>query len=269
MFQLKLISVSSVCILRLMSDSATLIDIRSLSKSFDGRTPVLNDLNIKIQSGESVALVGANGAGKSTLIKMILGFVRPSSGEITVFGSLPGTRETRDRTGYLPEMAGFWPELSAEELLQFLSRLRGVPPKSSQSRIEKLLDVLGLKFRGSRRTGGYSKGMLQRTGIAASLIGNPDFWILDEPMSGLDPRAQQKFRDLILKLKESGKTILVSSHSLDDLKLLCDRVIVLEKTKVIMDGKTDEVLPKLQKLYKSSEPWDEDPMGDMEEGWRL
>lgn len=252
-----------------MSASEPLVEIQSLSKSFDGKTAVLSDVSLSIRSGESVALVGANGAGKSTLIKIILGFVSPSAGSLKVFESFPGSSVSRSRTGYLPEMAGFWPELSAEELLQFLARLRGLESDISKNRIKNLLDVLGLKLRASRRTGGYSKGMLQRTGIAASLLGGPDFWILDEPMSGLDPRAQQKFRELILKLKQAGKTILVSSHSLDDLKMLCDRVVVLEKTKLIMDGPTKEVLPKLQELYKSSEPWDEDPMGELGDGWSL
>jgi len=252
-------------------ESDIFVEIRRLSKRFKGNAgDTLQDINLRIKRGESVALVGANGAGKSTLIKMILGLVRPSTGELSVLGASAGASQTHSRVGYLPEIPGFWGELSAFELLGDLASLRGLDKETAHKRREKLLSLLGLSKRGQRSMGGYSKGMLQRTGIASALLHNPDFLILDEPMSGLDPRAQEKLRSVIQKLRESGKTLLISSHALEDIRSFCDRVIVLERSKVVLDGPTEEVLGTLLEKYRSSEPWDEDPLGELSsEGWSL
>jgi len=246
-----------------------LIELKQLSKEFHKGTRVLDSLDLRLKSGESVALVGANGAGKSTLIKIILGLVRPTSGELRVFGEEPGDPALLQKIGYLPEVPGFWGELSAQELLGDMGALRGLPESQMIRRRERLLGILGLTLRGSRRMGGYSKGMLQRTGIAAALLHDPQLLILDEPMSGLDPRAQEKLRALLLKLKQSGKTLLISSHSLEDIRSLCDRVVVLEKAKIVLDGATEEILSALVERYRSSEPWDEDPLGELPQEWSL
>lgn len=245
------------------------VSINSLSKSFHVSTPILADINFNIPRGQCMALVGANGAGKSTLIKMILGLVKPSSGNISVLGESPGSKKVNSRIGYLPELAGYWGELSAQELLSSLGKLNRLSESTLKTRSEKLFNLMGLSLRSSRRMGGYSKGMLQRAGIAASLLKDPEIWILDEPMSGLDPRAQEKFRELIKKLKQEGKTIIISSHSLDDIRMLCDRVIVLEKSRLLVDGETTEVVKQLVEKYRSSEPWDEDPLGEFGEDWKL
>ena len=250
----------------MIEQNSVLLKIDGITKIFH-KSPVLADLSLSIKAGESVALVGANGAGKSTLIKMILGLVRPTQGAIEVYGKAPDDSSSRAKVGYLPEMPGYWGELSARELLSLIGDLRGQTPAVKTKRIDQLLSALGLKLRGSRDMGGYSKGMLQRTGIAQLLIHDPDFLILDEPMSGLDPRAQEKLKQILLSLRAQGKTLLISSHALEDIRALCSRVIVLEKSKLIFDGPTEEVLQKLIEKYRSSEPWDEDPLGDLASDW--
>jgi ABC-type multidrug transport system ATPase subunit len=236
-----------------------ILQLSNVSKHFDQW--VLRDIDFNLYPGESLALVGANGAGKSTLIKMILGLAKPSSGEIKLWGESHPHFQSFQRIGYLPEVASFWPELSAKEVLENLASLS---PRFMQSdlRIENLLELLGLKVRSERRVGTYSKGMLQRTALAGMLLEDPDFLILDEPMSGLDPRAQLKLRSILMKLRERGKTLLISSHSLEDIEKLCTRVVVIEKTYKVLDGPSQSVLGDLQQKYQSAEPWDEDPLGD-------
>ncbi len=246
------------CILFIMSE--VLLELKEISKTFVA--PTLSNVSFKITKGESVALVGANGAGKSTLIKIILGLVRPTAGEGSLF-SLPfENSDARTRVGYLPEIPGFWPELSATEVLNFMGQLRNFTREGTKNRVTQLLSALGLSRRGGRAIGGYSKGMLQRTGIAQALLHDPDFLILDEPMSGLDPRAQEKLRTILQSYRSRGKTLLISSHSLEDIRVLCTRVIVLEKSKLVLDGLTEQILKELVEKYRSSEPWDEDPLGE-------
>jgi ABC-2 type transport system ATP-binding protein len=248
-----------------MANEVPVVAIQALTKKF-GAT-VLSDINFNIFPGESVALVGANGAGKSTLIKIILGLIFPTSGKASVFGSSPGSAEALRGIGYLPEIPGFWGEISARYLLRTVGSIRGLSPRTADLRIKSLLSAVGLQVRGDRWIGGYSKGMLQRTGLAQALLHDPGLLILDEPMSGLDPRAQEKLRGIILELKQKGKTFIISSHSLEDIKSLCTRVIVLEKTKIVADGPASEVLQQLLEKYRSQEPWDEDPIGHLPLDW--
>ncbi|NCN27899.1 ABC transporter ATP-binding protein [bacterium] len=243
-----------------MDDLSPVLSIQGLAKSFS--TPVFRDLSLEIKSQQSVALVGANGAGKSTFIKIILGLVGADSGSVKIWGQDPRNSRVLERVGYLPEVSGFWPELSAREMLFFASKFTDRNQEELVERRENLLSVLGLKNRGARRMDGYSKGMLQRSGLANLLLHDPEFLVLDEPMSGLDPRAQAKLRDILSRLRERGKTLLISSHSLEDIQKLCDRVIVLEKGAKVLDGETSQVLSELERKYQSSEPWDEDPLGD-------
>ncbi len=240
--------------------SEVVLEVKSISKRF--AATVLDNISFSLKKGESLALVGANGAGKSTLIKIILGLVRPTTGAGTLFGLSIEDAECRKKVGYLPEMPGYWSELSAVELLKFIGIVRQLSPEVISERSSKILSALGLAKRGGRLMGGYSKGMLQRTGIAQCLLHDPDLLILDEPMSGLDPRAQEKLRSILLNQRSKGKTLIISSHALDDIRSLCSRVIVLEKSKMVADGPTDQVLNQLVEKYRSSEPWDEDPLGE-------
>jgi ABC-2 type transport system ATP-binding protein len=246
-----------------MKESRVVLRTEKLSKRF--AAPVLSEVSFEIREGESVALVGANGAGKSTLIKILLGLVYPDSGEGELFGHRFDSPEARARVGYLPEIPGYWGEVSAVEFLGLMAKLRGLPPKKLEARAPKLLEALGLRLRGTRPMAGFSKGMLQRAGIAQTLLHDPDLLILDEPMSGLDPRAQEKLRQILLQLREQGKTLLISSHALEDIRLLTDRTIVLERSKLVLDAPTDRALEELAVRYRSSEPWDEDPLGE----WNL
>jgi ABC-2 type transport system ATP-binding protein len=236
------------------------LKLEGISKKFQAYA--LQDISFTLMRGESLALVGANGAGKSTLIKIILGLVQPTTG----FGELMGLQiedsRARAHVGYLPEMPGYWGEVSAVELLNFMGTIRKIAAPTLKKRNESLLSALGLKVRGSRLMSGYSKGMLQRTGIAQCLLHDPDVLILDEPMSGLDPRAQEKLRQILQSLRTQGKTLIISSHQLEDIRTLCSRVIVLEKSKIVADGPTETVLSTLVEKYRSSEPWDEDPLGE-------
>jgi ABC-2 type transport system ATP-binding protein len=242
-----------------------ILKLERISKKFQAQA--LTDISLTIRSGESIALVGANGAGKSTLIKIILGLVKASSGTGSLFGFSFDDSRARKKVGYLPEMPGYWGEISAVDLLKFMGRIHQLDSETVGRRSQKLLSALGLNVRGSRLMGGYSKGMLQRTGVAQALLHDPDLLILDEPMSGLDPRAQEKLRGILLNLREKGKTLIISSHSLEDIRSLCSRVVVLEKSKMVQDGPTDVVLGKLLELYRSSEPWDEDPLGELPDAW--
>lgn len=247
-----------------MAKDGIILELRALSKSY--AVPVLKEVSLSLKAGESLALVGANGAGKSTLIKILLGLVKATQGSALIFGHDVASAASRHSVGYLPEKSAFWPELSAVEILSFFAELRGLRGEVKDKRIGMLLSALGLANRGTRAMGTYSKGMLQRVGIALALLHDPDLIILDEPMSGLDPRAQEKLRSILLNLKKRGKTLLISSHSLDDIRLLCDRVIVLERGQVVADGPTSSVLQDLTERYRSSEPWDEDPLGEWQDG---
>lgn len=234
------------------------IEVEKVSKTYKQR--VLSDLSFQINAGEAVALVGANGAGKSTLLKILLGLVHADSGEARIWGSGCQNQSGREFLGYVPEFPSFWPELSAKELLIFAGRFRDVRQDQVDEDIEKLLKSLGLWNRAGGAMGKYSKGMLQRTAIAQALLHRPRLLILDEPMSGLDPRAQTKLRQVLLDFKKQGTTLFISSHSLEDIQAICDRVLVLEKSQLVENGPTQDVLKRLVEKYQSSEPWDEDPM---------
>lgn len=246
---------------KLQNDSTPLMELDGITKKY--QQVVLNNVSLTLMPGESLALVGANGAGKSTLIKILLGLAKPSLGTGKLMGFELDDPQARLQVGYLPETASFWPEMSARDLLSFFGSLRTIPQESLVKRVNALLKSLGLFKRSSRRMSTYSKGMLQRSGIAQALLHKPKLLILDEPMSGLDPRAQEKLRQILLKLKSEGVSLLISSHSLEDIRLLCDRVAVLEKSHLVLNGPTSEVLQTLAERYQSAEPWDEDPIEDV------
>jgi ABC-type multidrug transport system ATPase subunit len=160
-----------------------------------------------------------------------------------------------ERISYLPELPGFWPEISAYEYLQFSRRLQSF---SSSRSVGELLGRVGLKDRGKRPMGTYSKGMVQRTGIAWALQREPDLYILDEPMSGLDPRAQAMLREVLLEERAQGRTLFISSHSFEDIKALCSRVLVLNHQKIEFDGSPEEAFERLRREFSDSKGWDED-----------
>lgn len=184
----------------------------------------LQDLTLEIEKGEVFGFLGPNGAGKSTTIKLLMGLIRPNAGEISIFGKTIGTPEARRHVGYLPENPTFYDYLSAEEYLYFVGKTFGMVGSRLKEKIEQELRFLTLWEARKRPIRGYSKGMVQRLGIAQVLLHDPDIYILDEPMSGLDPAGRAMVKEIILDLKGRGKTIFFSTHITADIERVCDRV---------------------------------------------
>ncbi|UCG52393.1 MAG: ABC transporter ATP-binding protein [Candidatus Latescibacterota bacterium] len=203
------------------------------ARGFLGRKQrVLTELSLTIEKGEVFGLLGHNGAGKTTTMRLILGLLRPDSGYVRVFGEEGATRSSLARIGYLGEETGLYPHLNAREMMQFAGELFRLEPKTIRSRKMSLLEAVGLKEKSRVKIRQYSKGMRQRLGIAIALMNDPEFLILDEPYSSLDPVGRRQLRKLLLSLKERGKTILMSSHIVPDVEAVCDRVGILSGGKI-------------------------------------
>lgn len=205
-------------------DSLTKVYKKDFSRK---KVCALNSLSLKINEGEVFGFLGPNGAGKSTTIKLLLDLIRPTSGKVSIDGKKPSHLSVKKMIGYLPENPYFYDHLSAKELLKFGGRSCNMDSSAIRARTRELLEELDLTEAMKRPLRSYSKGMVQRAGLALSLIHNPDILIFDEPMSGLDPMGRIKVFDLILKLKGEGKTIFFSSHILHDIERLCDRAAIL------------------------------------------
>ncbi|MBP0000159.1 MAG: ABC transporter ATP-binding protein [Cyanobacteria bacterium SID2] len=204
----------------------------------------LKGCSLSVRQGETFGLLGPNGAGKTTLLKILLGIVHPNSGGGTLLGYPFGDRTVRQQVGYLPENPYFYDYLTAWEFLSFIAGLFGVFNPERDRRIVQLLDWVGISQMTARKKflRHYSKGMLQRVGMAQALIGNPDVVFLDEPMSGLDPLGRYQIREIILALKDQGKTIFFNSHILSDVEKICDRVAVLARGELLCSGRLNELL---------------------------
>ncbi|HET7785181.1 MAG TPA: ABC transporter ATP-binding protein [Myxococcales bacterium] len=208
------------------------VHAQNLSKTFrigfwGRKVRAAQDVSFDVEKGEIFGLLGPNGAGKTTTIKMLLGFVRPSRGSATVGGHPAGSIEARRRMGYLPENPALYEYLTGVEYLRYAGRLAGLGRKEAQQRGTHLLEQVGLADRADRPIRRFSKGMVQRLGLAQAMIGDPELLILDEPMSGLDPIGRKDVRDLILRFREEGRTIMFSTHILSDVEMICDRVAIL------------------------------------------
>ena len=215
------------------SGSAVYID--SVSRSF-GSVKAVDGLSLVLAPGEIVGFLGTNGAGKTTTIKMTLGLLAPTSGTVKVLGGDPSDSRVRAHIGYMPEVATYYPYLDARELLSFYGGICGLDAKTVRKRTDELLDAVGLADAAKRPLKTYSKGMLQRAGIAQALLNDPDLLVLDEPFTGLDPLARIHFRELLLDLKRRGKTVFFSSHELGETELLCDRVAIMKKGHCVYQG---------------------------------
>jgi ABC-2 type transport system ATP-binding protein len=217
------------------------VSIRSLTKvypqPFRRRSVVaIRNLNLQIEPGQIYGLLGPNGSGKSTTLKIILGLVSPTSGETRIFGRDSAEVASREVVGFLPENPYFYKYLTAVETLRFFGRLSGLHGRPLQARIAELLDTVGLTDARDRRLGTYSKGMLQRIGLAQAMIHDPQLLVLDEPTAGVDPRGSREIGDLILGLKTRGITILLSSHLLAQAQEICDRVCILSAGALVVEG---------------------------------
>jgi ABC-2 type transport system ATP-binding protein len=205
-----------------------------------GRRPAVDDVSLEVGRGEVVGLLGPNGAGKTTVIKMLLGLVRPDAGEAMLLGRPATDPAARARAGYLPELFRYQPWLSAAEVLALHVRLARVDVPASEQRA--CLSLVGLAERAGDRVGGFSKGMQQRLGLAVALVARPELVILDEPTSALDPLGRADVRDLVLRLKSQGVAVLLNSHLIGEVERVCDRVIILDRGRVVASGTLAELL---------------------------
>ena len=224
-----------------------IIELADLTKQYGSFTAV-NNLNLRIRKGEIFGLLGPNGAGKSTTILMLLGLTDPTSGSVSVCGINPTTNpiEVKRRVGYLPEDVGFYYNRSGFENLMYTARLNRLSDKEAKQKVIQLLDRVGLSNSSEKNTGKYSRGMLQRLGLADVLIKNPEVNILDEPTLGLDPTGVREFLGLIVELsREEGLTVLFSSHELHHVQQVCDRVGLFISGKLIAEGDIQTLSKKL------------------------
>jgi ABC-2 type transport system ATP-binding protein len=222
------------------------IEMDGLTKVFRSlwRKPVVavQDLNLKVPIGSVFGFLGPNGAGKTTTLNLLLGNLRPTRGTGRIFGYPIGNPEVRRLIGYLPEKFQFHDFLTAEEFLDFHARLLGLPSSVRRRRIDAVLEFVGLQERRRSKVREFSRGMLQRLGIAQALLNEPKLVILDEPTSALDPLGRWEVRNLILRLKEQGVTVFLNSHLLSEVEMTCDAVAILNKGQLVFQGKLDELL---------------------------
>src|SRR5688572_15153091 len=231
----------------LMTVSDTVIETRNLSKTyrdFWGRQKVraLKALDLEVRRGEIFGLLGPNGSGKTTTMKLLLGLLFPTSGQALVFGRSASEVTKNERLGYLPEESYLYRFLNAEETLEFYGRLFDMPAAVRKQRAKELIEMVGLNRAKRRQLREYSKGMTRRIGLAQALINDPELILLDEPTSGLDPIGTREMKDLILKLRDQGKTILLCSHLLPAVQDVCDRIAILHQAELKELGAVSELL---------------------------
>jgi ABC-2 type transport system ATP-binding protein len=217
-----------------------LIETSDLRKIY-GDTVAVDSLSLTLGKGEVFGFLGPNGAGKTTTVKMLLGLVRPTAGQARVLGHVPGDPAVMGRVGFLPEHFRFHPWLTAAGFLDLHGQLYGLSAAERRQRIPVLLERVGLADRARSRLSEFSKGMLQRVGLAQALLSNPELIFLDEPTSGLDPLGRVEVRDLIRELRDRGVTIFLNSHFLSEVEVTCDRVAIVKRGRVVRMGTLDEL----------------------------
>ena len=223
------------------------VSVKDLAKTYRTgflrkKVEAVRGISFEVRHGEIFGLLGPNGAGKTTTIKCLLRLVFPTRGELKVFGLSPEKRESMLRVGYMPENPYVYRYLKPLELLDLSGRLAGMTRKERRERSEAMIDKVGLRHAVDRPIGKFSKGMMQRVGLAQALLHDPELLVLDEPMSGLDPIGRKEIRDILLEQKRRGKTLLFTSHILSDVEMLCDRVSILQKGSVTAEGKLSALL---------------------------
>lgn len=206
------------------------------------RVLAVKDISFEVNRGDIFGFLGPNGAGKTTTIKMLTGLISPSSGRAELFGEAIPSRRALGRIGFLPENPYVYPYLTPAEFVVLCGRLSGLGYRAARDRTRQVLDQVGVAYAADRPVRRLSKGMLQRTGLAAALVADPELLILDEPMSGLDPIGRKEVRDLIVEERRRGRTIFFSTHILNDVESLCDRVAILRKGEVVVGGRIADLL---------------------------
>lgn len=230
-----------------MTEHETILQVRGLHKTFRigffrKRVDAVRGIDFEVKQGGIFGLLGPNGAGKTTTIKMMLRLIFPSSGDIQIFGRPPGDPEATRRIGYMPENPYVYQYLRPAEFLDLCGRLVGMKAQARAKRSVELIEQVGLSHAADRPIGKFSKGMMQRIGLAQALLHDPELLILDEPMSGLDPIGRKQVRDVLMEQRKRGKTLLFTSHILSDVEMLCDRVVIMQHGKITSEGDIDELL---------------------------
>jgi ABC-2 type transport system ATP-binding protein len=223
------------------------IELRGLTKDFPVglrgvKLRAVDNLTLDVPAGQVFGLLGPNGSGKSTTIKVVLGLLEPTAGECRVVGVPSARVESRRNVGYLPEAPYFYRYLSGTELVTFYARVCGVPRSRLVARVREVIEWVGLTGAADRRVGTYSKGMLQRVGLAQALVHDPRLVILDEPTAGVDPAGSADISAMILRLKSEGRTVLITSHLLGQIEDVCDRIAILDKGRLILEGAVGELV---------------------------
>ena len=223
------------------SNSNLAIDLTHVRKVYRRRILALDGVSIRVRRGEVFGLLGPNGAGKSTLVKIMMTVVRPSKASGTMLGQPLGHKPTLARVGYLPENHRFPRYLTGKQVLEFYAAMAGIDRRTRKRRTGELLETVGMTDRANDRITGYSKGMMQRVGLAQAMVNDPELILLDEPTDGVDPVGRRDIRDCLLRLREQGTTIFINSHLLSELELVCDRVAILIAGQVARQGTMDEL----------------------------
>jgi len=223
------------------------IEIEKLNKTFAipfrrERLHAVRDLTLQVGKGQVYGLLGPNGSGKSTAMKVILGLLKPDTGRTAIFGQDSSKVESREQVGFLPENPYFYRFLTGLETLNFYGKLCSIKGKALTDRCWELLKLVDLEGAAHRRLGGYSKGMLQRIGLAQALIQHPRLLVLDEPTAGVDPAGARDIKDLIMRLKEEGITILLCSHLLAQVQEICDRIGILHRGELVREGRLEDLI---------------------------
>ncbi len=217
------------------------LDLDRVEKTYGRKVRALRGVSLSVEPGQIFGLLGPNGAGKSTLVKILLGIVRPTNCHGTMLGEAVGHKATLARVGYLPEHVRFPEHLTGTQALHYIGRLLNMPRGERKKRADELLEHVGLEKRANSRVGGYSKGMKQRLGIAQALIGDPELVFLDEPTDGVDPMGRRHIREMLIQMRDKGKTVVVNSHLLGEVELVTDRVAILVNGLVRRFGAIDDL----------------------------
>lgn len=221
--------------------TATMIKLQSLTKEFSGK-PIVNSVDLHIEKGSLFALLGPNGAGKTTLVRMMLGFSRPTSGSIMINGIPAMYPEARKSMGYLAEQHLIPPYLSGQQYLKRTAALIGLSRQRAREEISRVLDLCRMTEKAGESSAGYSKGMRQRIGLAAAIMGSPELLILDEPVSGLDPVGIREMRLILENMQHAGTTIMLNSHILSEVEKICDTVAIMDKGRIMVTGSLNDIV---------------------------
>ncbi len=228
--------------------SQHVIDIQNTWKTYRGGVQALRGVTLQVPQGQIFGFLGPNGAGKSTLVKILTSIVKPSQCEGTMLGERIGHKKTLSKVGYLPEHASFPEYLKGREVVRYVAGLCGTSKSLSRVKADELLELVGMSDWADKKMGSYSKGMKQRIGIAQALVNDPEIVFLDEPTDGVDPRGRKEMRDVLVKMREQGRTVFVNSHLLGELEMICDSIAIMDRGELVTQGTIADLTAKSQRI---------------------